>query len=459
MFGDTLTHFRRRLAGASPSTLNLYAIACAFVTYFCMYAFRKPFSAATYEGLTDPWGGELKTTLVISQIVGYAASKFLGIGIVSATTRRQRVALLVGLIVMAELALVLLALAPMDQPLLRVGAMFLNGLPLGMVWGLVILYLEGRQTSELMMAGLSSSYIVSSGIVKDVGRALIPGESIPLVGLSLPNPFPAMSEFWMPAATGLLFMPVFLVAVWLLDQLPDPNVQDQAERCERTAMQSSDRWLFLRTFWPGIVTALAAYFLITAHRDYRDNYMVDILAEMGYSYASDKTAISRTELWVAAGVLVIYGSLFKLRSNRLGLTALYVVIGSGLALMAGSTLLYQAKGINGFWWLTLLGLGGYLAYVPFGSMLFERILAQTRFVGTAVFGIYLADSIGYCGSISSQLVRDRLFSHFTRGEFLAGLALLTSALGLVLLGGSGWYFLASGPRSGHNSLTSAGKAP
>ncbi len=193
---------------------------------------------------------------------------------------------------MAELALVLLAVAPLDQPLLRVGAMFLNGLPLGMVWGLVILYLEGRQTSELMMAGLSSSYIVSSGVVKDVGRALIPGESIPLFGLSLPNPFPAMSEFWMPAAAGLLFLPLFLVAVWLLDQLPDPDAEDQAAHCERTAMQSSDRWLFLKTFWPGVVTALVAYFFITAHRDYRDNYMVDIFGELGISYEADRTAIS-----------------------------------------------------------------------------------------------------------------------------------------------------------------------
>ncbi len=90
MFADTLSLLRRRLENASPSTLNLYAIVCAFVTYFCMYAFRKPFSAATYEGLSDPWGGELKTTLVISQIAGYAASKFLGIGIVSATTRAAR---------------------------------------------------------------------------------------------------------------------------------------------------------------------------------------------------------------------------------------------------------------------------------------------------------------------------------------------------------------------------------
>jgi hypothetical protein len=125
-------------------------------------------------------------------------------------------------------------------------------------------------------------------------------------------------------------------------------------------------------------------------------------------------------------------------------------------LMAGSTLLYQSAAINGFWWLTLLGLGGYLAYVPFGSMLFERILAQTRFVGTAVFGIYLADSIGYCGSISTQLVRDRAFSHISRGEFLADLALVTSALGLLLMVVSCWYFLASTPNGNRNSL---GEAP
>ncbi len=135
----------------------------------------------------------------------------------------------------------------------------------------------------------------------------------------------------------------------------------------------------------------------------------------------------------------------------MGLLALYGVIIGGLVLMAGSTLLFQRSALGGFWWLTLLGLGGYLAYVPFGAMLFERIMAQTRFVGTAVFGIYLADSIGYCGSISTQIVRDRAFASFSRTDFLANLALLTAGLGVVLLVVSGWYFLSRSPQVERNS--------
>ncbi|MAZ65185.1 MAG: hypothetical protein CMG51_02520, partial [Candidatus Marinimicrobia bacterium] len=56
----------------------------AFSTYFCMYAFRKPFSAASYEGLQFlNTSFDLKTVLVTSQIIGYALSKMIGIKVVS----------------------------------------------------------------------------------------------------------------------------------------------------------------------------------------------------------------------------------------------------------------------------------------------------------------------------------------------------------------------------------------
>ena len=48
--------------------------------------------------------------------------------------------------------------------------MFLNGLPLGMVFGLVVSYLEGRRQTEALAAALTASFIVSSGVVKSVGR-------------------------------------------------------------------------------------------------------------------------------------------------------------------------------------------------------------------------------------------------------------------------------------------------
>ena len=44
--------------------------------------------------------------------------------------------------------------------------MFFNGLPLGMIGGLVVRYLEGRRASELLLAALSCSFIVASGAVK-----------------------------------------------------------------------------------------------------------------------------------------------------------------------------------------------------------------------------------------------------------------------------------------------------
>src|SRR6185295_19498961 len=82
-----------------------YAIVAAFSTYFCMYAFRRPFAAAKFEGeffLNTTVA--LKTALVISQIVGYALSKYIGIKICSEASPARRAIMLVILIAWAELA-------------------------------------------------------------------------------------------------------------------------------------------------------------------------------------------------------------------------------------------------------------------------------------------------------------------------------------------------------------------
>ena len=143
----------------------------AFSAYFSMYAFRKPISATEFSGVAFLGSSvDLKTAFLIGQVVGYAVSKFLGIIVCSSLSREARARTLVGLIVFAELALVAFALA---SGVWQVVAMFVNGLPLGMVWGLVVRYLEGRRTSEPLLAGLSFSFIVSSGALKDAGVWLI----------------------------------------------------------------------------------------------------------------------------------------------------------------------------------------------------------------------------------------------------------------------------------------------
>jgi len=450
---NTPGFLRARLETAPTPVFVAYAVAAAFSTYFCMYAFRKPFAAATFSGQFFLGSHvALKTAIVISQIIGYALSKYIGIKVCSEVSPGRRAIMLVFLICWAEAALVLFGLLPNN---LKVIAIFLNGLPLGMVWGLVVWYLEGRRTSELLLAGLSCSYIVSSGIVKDIGRAMMEGsvadwwQQVPLIGAGIGSGLGKVSEGWMPAVTGLHFLPVFLLSVWLLNQLPRPSEADITERTKRQPMTGTDRLAFIRQFLPGMVLLCVAYFFLTAYRDFRDNYQVEILDGLGYPYAQNKTIISRTETLVAFGVMGALALLNLIKDNRRGLLGAFVIMTSGVVLLGLGTLLLETGLINGFVWMILTGLGSYLAYVPFGSVLFDRMIASTRVMGTAVFAIYLADAIGYTGSVGVQLFKDLGRGNLSHLGFFRGYSYFMCAVGAVCLIASCVYFLRLGTRENH----------
>lgn len=433
-----------RLAKAPAPVFVSVAIAAAFSTYFAMYAFRKPFAAATFEGQYF-FGTHvaLKTAIVISQIIGYALSKYIGIKVCSEVTPARRARLLIGLVVWAQAALVLYGFLPDNWKFI---AIFFNGLPLGMIWGLVVWYLEGRRTSELLLAGLSLSYILASGVVKDFGRALMAGTvgswwtAIPVVGPLMGGALGKVSEGWMPAVAGFHFLPVFLASVWLLNQLPRPSAADVEARVEREPMQSADRLAFVRQFAFGLTFLCVAYFFLTAYRDFRDNYQVEILDGLGYPYKTNKAIISQAETIVTFGVMGVLALLNVVKDNRRGLMCAFGIMAGGVMLLGVSTALLQAGWLNGFWWMTLTGLGSYLAYVPYGSVLFDRLIASTRVVGTAVFAIYLADAIGYTGSVGVQLYKDLVAGTVSRLGFFINFTWFMSALGLVCLLSSAAYF-------------------
>ena len=407
------------LANAPGSVFALFVIFASFSTYFCMYAFRKPFSAAGYDGLVFLGTTiDLKTALVISQIIGYVLSKVIGIKICSEVTRGRRALALVTLIGIAQLSLLLFALLPND---LKVLAIFFNGLPLGMVWGMVVWYLEGRRTSEMLLAGLSCSFIIASGVVKDVGRWLMTSVQV--------------DQFWMPFVTGLCFLPPFLLAVWLLNQLPDPSAEDISARVERTTMNRGQRWQFIRQFLPAMLLLVITYFFLTAYRDYRDNFGVEIFEALGYG-ADQSLVFTRSEIWVAVGVLGTLAALNVIRDTRRGLIGAFGIMVSGVALLGGATLMLDAGRIDGMTWMILTGLGSYLAYVPYGSVLFDRLIASTRATGTAVFAIYVADAIGYGGAITVLLTKDLLATDVSRLDFFRGLTYFMAVLGTILLAGA-----------------------
>ena len=81
----------RWLAAAPPAVLAAYAIACSFATYFAMFAFRKPFAAASYDRhFSEGSALGLKSALVTGQVVGYGLAKWIGVKFISETSRSRR---------------------------------------------------------------------------------------------------------------------------------------------------------------------------------------------------------------------------------------------------------------------------------------------------------------------------------------------------------------------------------
>ncbi|MEC9326405.1 MAG: DUF5690 family protein [Verrucomicrobiota bacterium] len=412
---------KRWLSQANPWLFSLYCMFAAFSTYFCMYAFRKPYGAATYEGLEFfGTGMTLKGAFLISQIIGYTISKYWGCKFCSEINRASQAKALILMIVIAEIALLCFALVPND---FKVLAIFINGLPLGMVWGLVSRYLEGRGTTELLFAGLSCSYIFASSSVKTVG-AWVMGFGVP--------------EFWMPVTVGAIFLLPFFVSVFFLDKLPPPSDEEVISRSKRTVMGGKERKAFMKQFFLGMVFLLVVYFFITAYRDFRDNYMPEVFRDMGYE--AEPTLFSKADYPTGVGVMIVLALLNLVKNHRRGLLAVFGVMISGMLLMIGATLLKDQEKISGLTWMILIGFGGYLAYVPFGAVLFERVIASTKAAGTAVFAIYVADAVGYTGAVGVQLYKDFGQPNLNYYDFLRQFTYLMAFGGIILFISSMIYF-------------------
>src|SRR5436309_2189626 len=77
------------LKRTSPFNFTWYASVTAFCLYTCIFALRKTFGVATYEGISY-WGLDYKGWMVIAQVVGYLISKFIGIKVASELKLKYR---------------------------------------------------------------------------------------------------------------------------------------------------------------------------------------------------------------------------------------------------------------------------------------------------------------------------------------------------------------------------------
>jgi MFS family permease len=400
--------------------VNIYAAITVFLAYTMIFGFRKSFTVATFDGITVA-GYSYKTLLVISQVLGYMLAKFYGIKYVAELKRTGRGVVILLLTGIAWFSWLGFALVPVPYNILF---LFINGFPLGMLWGVVFSYIEGRRGTDFIGATLAVSFIFASGFVRSAGGWLMLQFGV--------------TEFWVPFFTGLLFATPLLLFVYLMEKIPPPDAGDITDRMERTPMSKAQRKAFVLKFLPGLAACILIYTFATIFRDIRDNFGAEMWKEMGFF--NQPAIFSKTETPITLVILVLIGSMVMIKNSYKALITAHVFIGIGFLLAGLSTVAFINESIPPLWWMMIVGLGLYMVYIPFNAVFFERLIATFRYAGNVGFLIYLADSFGYVGSVGVLFSKEIFKVQLNWITFFSNSVIALSAIGLVLTLFSAIYF-------------------
>jgi hypothetical protein len=389
----------------------LYIAILTFMTYTAVFAFRKPFTVAVFEGKTL-LGLPLQTVLIVSQVLGYMLSKFAGIRIISSLNRQARWKAAAWLVGTAWVSLLMFAITPYVLGPLW---FMINGFCMGFMWGIVFSYAEGRRATDMIGSALAVSFIFAGGFTRSVARYLM---------ISL-----GVSEYWVAFTTGLVFALPLIILFYLLERAPGPDKDDMEERVERISMTSEHRRRVFSNFRFGLIVIAIGYGLLTIVRDIRDNYMGNIWSELGY--ADSASIFTTSETRISLIILLILAFLVLVRKNFKAFMLIHGMITIGFLVSGISSLLYLTGRMDGALWMQAVGLGLYMAYIPYNAVFFDRMIASFRIMGNVGFLIYFIDAFGYLGSVMVMLSKEWLHLQIRWSDFFAQVVVVVAVLGFA----------------------------
>lgn len=362
----------------SDALLILWAGGAALLSYSLVYALRKPYTAASFEGLIF-MGSDYKVAVTTIQILGYVIAKFFGIKIISELKKENRFRFFVGSAILAELALVGFGL--LEAPY-NVAAMFVNGLSLGCMWGVIFSFIEGRKVTDILASLLGVSMVFSSGVAKSFGLFAMNEMQI--------------DQFWMPAVIGGFALPLLVFMGYMLKRLPQPTAEDIALRNERVVLDGKGRVALFRKYAPILTLLFIGNFMLLVLRDIKEDFLVNILDMSNQS----SWLFARIDTIVTLIILGIFALFAFFRSNIRALLWLMTLVIAGCLTMTYVSFHYETLNLKPVTRLFIQSLSLYIAYLTFQTIFFDRFIACFRIKGNVGFFIALIDFIGYLGTVT-----------------------------------------------------------
>ena len=397
----------------------LWAGGTALLSYSLVYALRKPFTAAEFDGLQVA-GMDYKIVVSIIQLIGYVCAKMLGIKFISELKPEGRLKFIIGSAALSELSLVAFGLLPTPY---NIFALFFNGLSLGCMWGVIFSFLEGRRTTDILASIMGVSMALSSGVAKSLGLYALNDLGV--------------SEFWMPALVGAVAFPLLCFMGWMMTKFPAPTAADIAARTKRVTLDGRQRWQLFVKFMPLLIMLFGANLLLTVQRDIKEDFIVCIID------------VSQVSSWAFAhldsiATLVLLGvfALLSAVGNHLRALCLILImsaIGMGTIAFLGA----EAGSLNMpvTAWLFLQTLCIDIAYLSFQTIFFERFIACFKVQGNVGFFIITIDFIGYLGTLCLLLFKEFQAPHIDWTSFYNGMSVYIGIACCLAFAGSIIYMI------------------
>ena len=397
----------------------LWAGGTALLSYSLVYALRKPFTAAEFDGLQVA-GMDYKIVVSIIQLIGYVCAKMLGIKFISELKPEGRLKFIIGSAALSELSLVAFGLLPAPY---NIFALFFNGLSLGCMWGVIFSFLEGRRTTDILASIMGVSMALSSGVAKSLGLYALNDLGV--------------SEFWMPALVGAVAFPLLCFMGCMMTKFPAPTAADIAARTKRVTLDGRQRWQLFVKFMPLLIMLFGANLLLTVQRDIKEDFIVCIID------------VSQVSSWAFAhldsiATLVLLGvfALLSAVGNHLRALCLILImsaIGMGTIAFLGA----EAGSLNMpvTAWLFLQTLCIDIAYLSFQTIFFERFIACFKVQGNVGFFIITIDFIGYLGTLCLLLFKEFQAPHIDWTSFYNGMSVYIGIACCLAFAGSIIYMI------------------
>lgn len=355
----------------------LWAGGAALLSYSLIYALRKPYTAAAFNGL-DLFGIDYKIAVTTIQILGYLIAKFVGIKLISELKREKRFKFFICSVILAELALIAFGLIKAPY---NVFAMFINGLSLGCMWGVIFSFIEGRRVTDMLASLLGISIVFSSGLAKSIG-------------LFVMNEI-RVDQFWMPALIGGIALPLLILLGYVLKALPHPDKEDIAHKSERVAINSRQRKDIFKAYMPILAMLFIANFLLMTLRDIKEDFLVNIIDMSNQS----SWLFAQVDSIVTLIILGLFGLMIFVKSNIKALLVLLGLVFVSTITMTYISMNYQILNLNTVTWLFVQSLALYIAFLTFQTIFFDRFIACFKIKGNVGYFIAMIDFIGYTGTV------------------------------------------------------------